>query len=941
MKHRFIVVPLLAMLIAAAVPLACGPVESQVSQHTFTGRPGGTYTATWDSETYEFSISTSNGYFPWDWVSFVGHQGGIALNGYPNVVNTFAFSQANSLPGAMPGDVMRVKGQDIHLLAHLTKIGLVIGSGGSAQRAWLSQGAISEWLLGPHYVGYRATVLGRQVTVRLSHVDLADFRVVGVIQVTLENAANARLVLASDLEPALDYHYAVEFRDTPDTRVSFRAADQAIQGLATLNTGDELAYGQPVPVYLYASEPLHSWSANNLAFDQYLQADTLDGRAATGAHDGRSALTTVAQSTQYFYIGNVILDGAARADPSGLIDDLRAERLAALAQLPTIDAPGLPAFAFVNAISNLFNAYLINPEGRVYAVDKAVVYAPDTLIPLVAAPEILSAAFLTAFEDMLVKFGEYRYGSPPRGDYWWKADGGYDPVPSWYQGNIVDTFYQLPDGRLAHRWQFSDAYSTAEYISGLAEVYRASGDLAFLHSQEAAFDDALAALKRFDEQYDAQFGEDGNLFPNLLVPMADLENIQGEYPAETGQTIYAYQDAALVLTALGRASEAQDLLDHYVTPMSAAFDGFFWHSGLSFYAPIADRRSDSHSNGQYYLDKWCQTMLPFLQGSLDAARLPTLLNTYTIPGDFYEPEGDVHWLSTDSENFPWPGRWGLSPGYTNGFAMQGGFFTGIPPVIPPIGFYRLGQTTPGDQYANIYLERWVEMGPYEVMMEWYHQIPGRFLETSIYIEGTAATPWLLKAALGLTVDGAQVTIAPAMGGQFVVRNLHVTAQGMTAVIDYGRDASGCEYVDILSNDGLTFVTPQVGACAPTATPTDTPTHTLTPTHTPTHTPTSTPTHTPTPTDTPTFTPTPTATNTPTVTPTPTHTPTPTITPTATPTDTPTSTPTHTPTPPTTTATPTLPAGTFGPNRVYLPWLLQKRAVGDLGIQRRSNLPRRP
>ena len=75
------------------------------------------------------------------------------------------------------------------------------------------------------------------------------------------------------------YHYAVEFRDTPDTRVSFRAADQAIQGLATLNTEDELAYGQPVPVYLYASEPLHSWSANNLTFDQYLQADTLDGRA--------------------------------------------------------------------------------------------------------------------------------------------------------------------------------------------------------------------------------------------------------------------------------------------------------------------------------------------------------------------------------------------------------------------------------------------------------------------------------------------------------------------------------------------------------------------------------------------------------------------------------------------------------------------------------------
>lgn len=38
--------------------------------------------------------------------------------------------------------------------------------------------------------------------------------------------------------------------------------------------------------------------------------------------------------------------------------------------------------------------------------------------------------------------------------------------------------------------------------------------------------------------------------------------------------------------------------------------------------------------------------------------------------------------------------------------MQGGFFDGIPPVLPPAGYYQLGQTAQGDQYANTYLNRW-------------------------------------------------------------------------------------------------------------------------------------------------------------------------------------------------------------------------------------------
>jgi hypothetical protein len=811
---------ILFMMVVLALLFTSTPAIAQIdppfddltpNEYTFTGRRGTSYTATWDPETYQVTFSTPNSTFPWDWMSFLGEQGAISLAGNNAVAYTFAFSSASTITGVARGDIMRVKARDIHNLAYLTKIGLVIGSGAQAQRAWFSDSTITEYTLTPESIGYTATVLGRQVTVRVSHVTIADFQVVGVIEVTIDDPTNARIYIASDLEPALAYRYAVEYHDTPDTSVSYSDSQEIIQGLATLDTPEEQYYGQPLPVYFYASEPLDSWSANNLSFDNYLHADPLDGQVAPGTHDGRVAMATVAQPVQYFYIGNVVLDDPTRADPTSLMDALGTQRLAALEQLPLVDAPGLPAFKFVNVMSNLLNSYLINPGGRVYAVDKAIIYAPDTLMPIATVSELLPEAFINAFQDMLIQFGDYRYGSPPIGQYWWKADGGYDLVPSWYQGNIVDTFYYLPDGRLTRRWQFSDAYSTAEYLNGLASVFRTTGDVAFLQSQEAAFDDVLAALQNFDEQYDSVYGEDGNLFPNLVMPMGDLESIQGEYPAETAQTIYAYQDAAHILTALGRTSEALDLLDNYVAPMQAAFDAAFWHSTLSFYAPVADQRNPTH-NGEYYLDKWCQTVIPFLQRDMDTTRLPAMLATYTANG-FYEPEGDVHWLSTDSENFAWPGRWGLDSRWTNGFVMQGGFLIGIPPVIPPLGYYRLRQQSEGDLYANIYLDRWVELGPHETMMEWNYQIPGRFLESSIYIEATIATTWLLKGALGLTVDGTTVTIAPILGDQFVVRNLHVTSQGMTAVLNYARDADGQEYIQIVSNEGLTINAPQASPTA--------------------------------------------------------------------------------------------------------------------------------
>jgi hypothetical protein len=120
---------------------------------------------------------------------------------------------------------------------------------------------------------------------------------------------------------------------------------------------------------------------------------------------------------------------------------------------------------------------------------------------------------------------------------------------------------------------------------------------------------------------------------------------------------------------------------------------------------------------------------------------------------------------------------------------------------------QLGQTSSGDQYANIYLDRWANMGPYKAMMEWYYQVPGRFWESSFYMEPTMSTLWLFKEAMGLRVEGTTVTVEPWLGGQFVARNVHVTAGGFSVVFDYARDNSGQEYIQITSNDGLTIYAP--------------------------------------------------------------------------------------------------------------------------------------
>ncbi|MDY7042515.1 MAG: hypothetical protein SVX38_16810, partial [Chloroflexota bacterium] len=319
---------------------------------------------------------------------------------------------------------------------------------------------------------------------------------------------------------------------------------------------------------------------------------------------------------------------------------------------------------------------------------------------------------------------------------------------------------------------------------------------------------------------------------------------------------------------------------------------------------LRDDRSRSGS-GTYFTDFWTQTMLPPLQGDIGGNRLADLLVTFTRP-QFYDADHNYRWLSTDSENY------GPDYRFVSGYVMEGGFFNGVPNAVPAVASYQLQQNTQADEYANdFYLDVWARMGPYETMREWDAYPPGMYLETSIYMESLVGTWWLLGEALGLQVDGSTVTVEPRLGGQFVARNVRVTAGGHSVVFDYARDAAGCEFIEIHSNEGLTINAPQVGTCGtftPTATPTNTPTATPTATATSTNTPTATPTATATSTNTPTATPTATATST--------NTPTATPTATATSTNTPTATPTAT-------ATPNLAPGGY---EIFLPLIVNDNPV---------------
>ncbi len=810
---RHFIHTLLCMVLLSTFLATPFSAHAQTGGYTFTGRRGASYTATWNETTYEVEITTPNNTFPWDFISFVGPMGAIALNGLPNIGNTFAFSENSSIAGAMPGDILRVKGHDAWVLSHLSKIGMVIDDGEEIQRGWFSQGNISSYLLEPGSVGYRVNLLGRHATVQLTllTIDADDF--VAVIAITLDDPTDARLVFATDLEPAISYTYGVEYHNTADTQLAYDGVQEAIQGTAQMNSGDELAYWarthQHIQAFVYASEPLLGWSANNLPLNDYLQADTLDATIAGGYNDGRVALTTQAQSTQYFYIGTTVLTEALRTNPVTAWEALCDERLNTLSQLPIMEADALPGITLTSMLANLLNSYLFNPDGQVYAADRLFIYTPDSLLPLISYPALLPPAWQATYRALLEELAAQVYPSPPvvgTDMYWWKLDlGGPSPLPAWYGGNISDLLIYLPDNGIYNRRQFSDVHSDTEYLLGLRAYYQVTGDLPFIQSQAATINTSITALQQFNTVYDQEFTPDGNLYPHIMMSVADLSTLDGVYPSESAATIYAYEAAADLLDALGDHAAATDLRVNYVVPMRAAFDSTFWDVAETFYMPYADQRNgDGKTNGQQYQDKWSNNLLFSLRGNIGETHKAEVLNTYTTPDVFFEPGGDVHWMSTDSEHFMDHGGYGISPAYNNGYIMEGGFFSMLP-ALAPIGYYQLGDTTHGDQYANLFLDSWLQMGPYETMMEYNGQIPGRMLESSMYIEGTAMPMWLISTALGIQVQGTQVTFQPRLSGAFQVRNLYLGVNGQHALLDYYRSDDGCETFEIRQNTGLTII----------------------------------------------------------------------------------------------------------------------------------------
>ncbi|MFZ6028825.1 MAG: hypothetical protein ACOYYS_14005 [Chloroflexota bacterium] len=771
----------------------------QANQLTFTGRRGVSYTAQWDDASYQVTFSTPDGTFPWDWIGFVGQQGSLALAGLPDLQNTLDRSDPNALAGTMPGDLWRIKGSGVLSLAHLTRLGLVIGSGPTAQRAWFSDGTIDEYFMAPHYVGYRVQVLGRTATVRLSSLNPLDYQAVIAIQVTLDDPSNARLLLASDLEPAMAYNVAVEPHQRNTASVSFDSANQAVGGT-----------GSGYTAYAYSDRPLQSWSAHDLPFSSYLAADVLDGQLAGANSDARIALSIEAQAVQYFYIGSMLLDAATRSDPAALWNSLRDSRLASLNAMPQIETAAMPQFEFTNFLSNLMLTYLINPNGSLFYTDKAFFYTPDSLMPLLVSTHLLPQGLAQSYRDAIQVMSEQQYTNPvTASNYSYKFDTHtWRALPSWYAGNIPDILHFNPSRVRVSREVYSDAYATAEFISALYHYYLLTGDLSFLAAHQADLDEALTGLQTFDNAYDAQHGEDGNRFPNLLIPMGDLGQIAGEYPGETAQTIYAYEDAAEVLSLLGRTSDANNLITNYVMPMRAGFDARFWDAGRSFYVGIADQNSLSQAAGTAYADWWGHVLFIPLRGDLAQNHQLALLDTLT-GSDFYEPSHHIHWLSKSSSHFANPTNlqnWGFPANYTNGWGMEGGYLLLMNGIIP-INDYQLDRIEQAESHANLFFDQWARYGPFEVMMEYDSQVPGRFAEASMYIEALSANTWLLQAALNLQVTGTEVTIAPKLTGQFAARNLNVTALGLRAVFDYERDALGNETITVIHNDGLTITAP--------------------------------------------------------------------------------------------------------------------------------------
>ena len=296
----------------------------------------------------------------------------------------------------------------------------------------------------------------------------------------------------------------------------------------------------------------------------------------------------------------------------------------------------------------------------------------------------------TAFEDGLTTYAAYQVPTTVSGRYSYKLDTNTRPLlPTWYSGNIPDLLYLKTDGTRYLSEVYSDVYNTAEFISAIDHLYQVTGDLAFVSSHVTALEKALGALQRFDQAYDSQYGEDDNLFPNVLMPMSDLGQIAGEYPGESAQIIYAYESAARLLRVLDRAAEADQLQDDFITPMKAAFDAYFWDAAQNFYLPVADQRSQTTTPGTRYQDLWAHNVFIPLKGDLGQNHLAQMLSVLT-GSSFWEPQNDVHWLAKGSQNFAADGRWGLPTGYTNGWGMEGGYLV-LPNAIAALGYYQLDQ----------------------------------------------------------------------------------------------------------------------------------------------------------------------------------------------------------------------------------------------------------
>ncbi|MFC2154046.1 carboxypeptidase regulatory-like domain-containing protein [Candidatus Altiarchaeota archaeon] len=786
-------------VVLAILLFQTGVTATEENYGNFTSQYNTTYTAWWDYDNYSITFQEPQGRFPWGDYSFIGNWVTVTINGHPNLRDKIVENRID-LESTKVGDISKINARSVISYAHTTKIGLQVNTSSGIQRAWLSDSNISRYFITPSHIGYTTQVLGREVTLKASALGQNLTQEVAVIAVEVNDSSNLKIILASDLEIEQN-HVAVRYENYPEDFVSYNSSVDALK----IEENDDLY------AYLYSSQPILSYQANNQDFNTYLNATTLSNYTAPEVNDALSAIQVEAsENTTYFYLGNFIMDSGIREYPEPLIQELENRRKEILDQTTRLHINGKPEVEAAYLLINIYLASFINYQGDHLSYSDALhPYTPDSLGGIVYSPEVLPPKLLSYYPSYLDFLRQYQFNSSDDGIYRWKrifhGGSGYgnEELRSWYTGGIPDIIMIHKDGSVHEKTMYSDLTGTSLYIISIYQVFQASNNLSFLSDFQGSLDQAFNHIQEFDRQYDLEYGEDDNLYPNILVPMSDIADAPGEYPYESLMAIEAYKAYANILEKLGYYENASNITTNLVQPMEEGFEDYFWNQSFNYYVGKADQRviglgGDLEPN-QTYFDRWSPIATNLFRNKKKDNKTQSIVNQLDSP--IFRDEWGTHWLSNDSQHF-YKNSNTYGPNTYNGHDMEGGYFL-APTAWTAVGKYLLEENKRGDDILRDFSELTMKNGPYETIMVPFDQEthPLQATPTTAYIEVPASTHWMLKAFLDIEVNGTSVKVEPLAYHGFSAKNVSITSQGLNAVIDVNKNASGV-FLNAKSNEGL-------------------------------------------------------------------------------------------------------------------------------------------